>query len=256
MNGFADHFSRLAPAYAAFRPQYPPAFVAWIAGLAREHALAWDAGTGSGQAARLLAEHFERVIATDASAEQLAAAAPHPRVEYRRATAEDSGLAPASVDLVAAAAAIHWFDPPRFHAEVRRVLKPGGVLAAWSYDMVHVTPEIDRVTDWFYAERVGRHWPAGRRHVETRYRELAFPFDELPFGDWAIEAELDRAAFVGYVGTWSAVDRARTAEGRDPLPEYEARVAPLWPEPSERKRARWPLFARIGRKPAETSNGV
>ncbi|MBK7874505.1 MAG: class I SAM-dependent methyltransferase [Planctomycetes bacterium] len=247
MSGFADHFSRHAPEYAAFRPHYPPALVAWIASLARDHALAWDVGTGSGQAARLLAPHFERVIATDASAEQLAHAEAHTNVEYGCAPAESSGLASASVDLVTVAAAIHWFDHPRFYAEVQRVLRPGGVIAVWSYDLVHVSPAIDAITEWFYEERVGRYWPAGRRHVETRYRELPFPFEELPFGDWAIEAELDRAAFVGYVGTWSAVGRARQAEGRDPLPEFEARVAPLWPDAKATKPARWPLFARVGR---------
>lgn len=247
MSSFADHFSRHAPAYAAFRPQYPPELVAWIASLARGRSLAWDVGTGSGQAARLLAEHVARVVATDPSAEQLAHAPPHPKIEYRRASAEDSGLAPASVDLVTAAAAAHWFDHDRFHAEVRRVLQPGGVVALWSYDLVHVSDELDRAMEWFYTERVGRYWPAGRRHVETRYRELPFPFDELPFGDFAIEAELDRAAFVGYVGTWSAVGRARAAERVDPLLEFEARIAPLWPDPNATKHARWPLFGRVGR---------
>jgi SAM-dependent methyltransferase len=247
---FVDHFSKLSPDYAAFRPTYPPALIAWLAELAPARELAWDCGTGNGQAARMLALHFERVVATDASAEQLAHATPHERVEYRQAPAEKAPLADASVDLVTVAAAIHWFDLEPFYAEVRRVLKPRGVLAAWSYDVVHVSPEIDRVLEWFYTERVGRHWPEGRRHVETHYRELAFPFPEVGPRPFEIALSLDRRAYLGYVGTWSAVAHCREFEGRDPLPELEARLAPLWPDPRERRHAIWPLFARVGRKPA------
>lgn len=246
MHEFADHFSTLASDYAAFRPVYPRSLAAWLAELAPSRALALDCGTGNGQAARLLAEEFERVIATDASREQLGKALPHPRVEYRCASAEVSGLADASVDLINVAAAIHWFDRERFYAEVRRVLKPGGVLAAYSYDVVRLSPELDACVAWFY-DRVRPYWPAGRKHVEAHYRDFEFPFDELDFGERAIEARIDRRAYLGYIGTWSAVARCREIERRDPLPELEARVAPLWPDPSEKRRALWPLFGRVGR---------
>ncbi len=248
MHEFADHFSKLSPDYAAFRPVYPRGLIGWLAELAPARECAWDCGTGNGQAALLLAEHFERVIATDASQEQLSHARADPRVEYRCVQAEHSGLDTASIDLVTVAAAIHWFDLERFHAESKRVLRPRGVLAAFSYDLVHVTPAIDRVTEWFYKERVGRYWPAGRRLVETRYRDIPFPFEELEFGSRAIEADLDRRAFLGYVSTWSSVARCRAVEGRDPMPELEMRLAPLWPNAEERRHAVWPLFGRVGRR--------
>jgi ubiquinone/menaquinone biosynthesis C-methylase UbiE len=247
---FADHFSKLSPAYAAFRPVYPRSLAAWLAELAPSRALAWDCGTGNGQAALLVAEHFERVVATDASVEQLAHARPHPRVEYRSAPAERSGLAGASVDLITVAAAIHWFELDAFYAEAERVLRARGVLAAFSYDLVHVSPDVDRVLEWFYTERVGRYWPRGRRHVETRYRELAFPFPEIEFGARAIEADIDRGALLGYVGTWSAVARCKLSEGRDPIPELEERLASAWPDPAHVRRAVWPLFGRVGRNEA------
>ncbi|HUO52389.1 MAG TPA: class I SAM-dependent methyltransferase, partial [Gemmatimonadaceae bacterium] len=124
MTGFRDHFSTRAAEYAAYRPSYPPELLDYVTGLCARRELAWDAGTGNGQAAVLLAERFARVVATDASAEQIARARPHPRVEYRVAREDDSGLAPASADLVAVAQALHWFDRSRFYAEARRVLRP------------------------------------------------------------------------------------------------------------------------------------
>jgi len=80
-------------------------------------------------------------VATDASTEQIASAVPHPNVEYRVALAEQSGLANHSVKLLTIAQALHWFDLPRFYAEARRVLAPGGVIAAWAYGINQVEGE-------------------------------------------------------------------------------------------------------------------
>jgi len=249
MSGFGDHFSAQADDYAAFRPTYPPALAATLAALAPARRTALDLGTGNGQAARLFAAHFERVIAIDGSTEQLARAAPHPRVEYRVGRAEASGLAERSVELVCAAAAAHWFEPAGFHREVERVLVPGGLLAVWTYDLVHVAPDVDEVLRWFYGTRVHRHWPPGRRFVETMYRELPFPYADLALPAFAIEQDFELAQFLGYVGTWSAVARCRAAEGVDPLPELAQRLRPHWPDGASR-RARFPLALRAGRKPA------
>ncbi|HEX4936896.1 MAG TPA: class I SAM-dependent methyltransferase, partial [Gemmatimonadaceae bacterium] len=130
---FNDLFSEHAATYVAARPEYPDELYRFVVGLAPGRELAWDCATGNGQAARDLARYFERVIATDASAAQIEHAAPVPNVEYRVATAESSGLADRSVQLVTVAQALHWLDLDAFYAEVRRVTVPGGVLAAWSY---------------------------------------------------------------------------------------------------------------------------
>ena len=128
----APDFSSLSREYAASRPLYPQELFDWLASCVNRREVAWDAATGNGQAALGLATRFDRVIATDRSAGQLEHARPHPRIEYRIATAEESGLPAHSVDLVAAAAAIHWFNLGRFYAEVGRVIRPGGLLAAWT----------------------------------------------------------------------------------------------------------------------------
>ena len=248
MTGFRDHFAPQAPDYAAFRPTYPPQFIARLAALAPARELAWDAGTGNGQAAVMLAAHFARVHATDASARQLEHTARHPRVAYAVAPAERSGLGDASVDLVAVAQALHWFTLDSFYAEVARVLRPGGVLAAWSYGLPTVDPEVDRVVAWFHGERLGRYWPPERRHVETRYAELPFPYPGVEAGEWAIDAELTRAQLAGYIGTWSALRAAREAETGDPFDDFTGALRAVWPAQGERRAVRWPLVVRAGRK--------
>ena len=80
-------------------------------------ALAWDVATGSGQAAVELAARFDRVVATDASAAQLASAEARPNVTYLHEPAERSSLDDASADLVTVAQALHWFDHRAFFAE-------------------------------------------------------------------------------------------------------------------------------------------
>src|ERR1043166_7452409 len=142
---FQDHFSGHAADYRAFRPTYPPELFAFLAALAPARELAWDCGTGSGQAAVPLAAHFARVFATDASAEQLANAERHPKVEYVVAPAEKCPLPDASADLVPVAPALHWFDHDRFYAEVRRVAKPGALFAATCYYKPSVNSEVDPV---------------------------------------------------------------------------------------------------------------
>ena len=241
-----DHFSAVAGEYAEYRPSYPAAMVAFLAELAPSRGLAWDCATGSGQAAVLLAREFTRVVATDLSPQQLAHAAQAPNIEYRQGRESESGLADASCDLVTAAQAAHWFDLPRFHAEVNRVLKPGGIVAIWGYGVIRIDPAIDPIVEWFEHDRVGRYWPPGREHAHAQYRTLAFPYPRLDAPPFVMEHRWTRARFVGYLGTWSAVERGTRAEGRDPIPEIAAKLAPLWPD-HEARVIRWPIHLLVGR---------
>lgn len=246
---FKDHFSKKAAAYAAFRPRYPAALFAFLASHAPRRVLAWDCATGNGQAAVGLAEHFERVIATDASAAQIGAATPHERIEYRVARAEASGLADASVDLVTVAQALHWLDLDAFYAEVRRVLVPDGVIAVWCYSMASIAPEIDSIVNEYYAVTCGPYWPFERRHVDAGYRTLPFPFDETDAtaAPLAIELWWTLADLEGYLRTWSATQRLVADRGGDPVGEVIGRLAPIWGDASTRRLVRWPVWLRLGR---------
>ncbi len=249
MTHFTDHFAPLATDYASFRPTYPAGLFAWLAEVSPGGALAWDCAAGSGQASLDLARRFRRVIASDASEAQIAAAPHHPNVEYRVAPAESSGLADASVDLITVAQALHWFDLERFYAEARRVLAPDGVLAAWTYGVLHVAgEEIDRAVQTFYADTVGPYWPPERSLVESGYRTLPFPFAELSPPSFIMESEWNLAQLLGYFRSWSATGRFIAARGHDPVTELERMLAPLWGDPALCRRVSWPLSVRAGRK--------
>lgn len=243
---FQDHFSERAAAYARFRPRYPAALLQALADQAPGRRLAWDCGTGNGQAATGLAAHFERVVATDPSPEQLAQAEAHPRVTYRPALEAQSGLEDASVDLVTAAQALHWFDTDAFYAEARRVLRPGGVVAVWCYNLPRSDPAIDRVLDRFANDTVGPYWTPERRHVRAGYQDLAFPFAELPFPPCAMEGRLALQDLAGYLDTWSSVRRYREELGTDPVAPVVAQLGSVWGRSDRLRIFRWPLTGRVG----------
>ena len=244
---FKDHFSGHAESYASFRPGYSDQVFDFVASLPCRRELAWDCATGNGQAALGLAERFARVIATDASEQQLALALPHPRVEYRRALAEDSGLAGGSVDLVAVAAAVHWFDFDRFYAEAERVLAPGGAVAVWTYDLVRISPEVDLLIDRLAREIVRAYWPPERRWVDEEYRTLPFPFAEVEVPPLWMEERWSLDRFFQYLGTWSAVNRCLQATGGDPRELIRRPLEEAWGDPSEPRTILWPVMMRAGR---------
>jgi len=246
---FKDHFSRLAAQYAAFRPRYPSALFDYLAEAAPSRSMAWDCACGNGQATLDLAERFDAVFATDASAQQVAAAQSHARVTYRVAPAESSGLAAASVDLVTVAQALHWFDLDAFYAEARRVLRANGVLGAWTYGVHRVDePEIDAHLQKFYSETVGEYWPPERRLVEDGYRTLPFPFPELTPPAFEMSERWSLPKLLGYLRSWSATSRYFQRNAVDPVTPFGELIAPLWGAPDRERVIHWPLGMRIGRK--------
>lgn len=243
---FKDHFSRASGSYARFRPQYPPALFRWLAEQAPGQDRAWDAATGSGQAALGLASEFREVIATDASAEQIRHARPHPAVRYEVAPAEYVPIENGSVDLVLVAQALHWFEFDAFFGEVRRVLRPGGLLAAVCYGLFRCEPRIDDLIDDFYTRVLGDFWPAERRHIDEGYRTVPFPFDEIQVPSIEMTARWTLDHVLGYLGTWSALNRFRDLNGEDPLKVLEPELRELWGEPLGFRAVAWPLSIRAG----------
>lgn len=244
-----DHFSGVADGYAAYRPEYPAVLVDLLTELAPARDLAWDAGCGSGQLSVGLAQRFAQVIATDVSPEQLANASRHPQVEYRRASAEASGIPHGTVDLAVAAQAAHWFDLPAYYAEVRRVGRPGALLALVTYGLIRVGREVDAVTDRFYSGVLGPYWPPERRHVESGYRALPFPFLELAAPALEMRAHWTLSHMLGYVGTWSALRGLEREGGGALLEQFSRDLGHVWGAPEAHRPVRWDLAVRLGRLP-------
>lgn len=241
-----DHFSRQAVGYARVRPRYPAALFAFLADLAPATTAAWDCATGSGQSAVGLAERFDVVYATDLSAAQIAQAAPHPRVRYAVASAEACGLPDASVDVVTVATAAHWLDLDAFYAEVRRVARPGGVVALWSYYGNTLEPPLDSTAaQRLHREILGPYWSPGNALAGVGYDPLPFPFREVAWpgfeatADWTVEDDLD------YMRSWSAAQTYLATHGEDPVALVADEFRRAWGDTPTR-RVRWALFGRVG----------
>jgi SAM-dependent methyltransferase len=242
---FKDHFSRQAADYAKFRPRYPQELFNYLETIAPSRQLAWDCGTGNGQAAVRLASVFGRVIATDASEKQIANAEPHEHVEYRVAPAENCDIDSGTIDLIMVAQALHWFDLARFYAEARRVLKPNGVLAASGYNLLHIDPAIDKVVNRYYFEVVGPFWPPERKLVE-QFADLPFPFYEIDPPEFEMTAQWNLDHLVGYLGTWSATQWFIAAKGSEPLEQITDDLRNAWGDPQQMRKVIWPLTLRLG----------
>lgn len=239
------HFETGGAGYARHRPTYPPELASALAAEAprRDHAL--DLGCGTGQLSVLLAGEFARVTATDPSASQLANAMPRPNIRYGEGRAEAIDLPDGSADLIVAAQAAHWFDLPAFYAEARRVAAPGAALALVSYGVPQLDGPAGAGFARFYWQDIHAHWPAGRAHVETGYRSLDFPFAERGLPPMAIVRDWSLPELAGYIGTWSAVTRARSAGAGGLVDDGIAGIARLWGDPATAYRITWPLTARI-----------
>jgi SAM-dependent methyltransferase len=243
-----DLFSEGAVEYAKFRPTYPPALFTWLAEQSPSRLLGVDLGTGNGQAAISLVELFDRVIAIDASEEQLVHAPPHPRVEYRRATAEKTGLRDRSADLLLAAQSFHWFKQDEFFAEVNRVLCKGGLLALSSYQLPVIGPAVDRVVFELYHDQLGKYWEPERRLVENGYRSVDVPLPEIDAPVFDMRMQWSLAQLLGYLNTWSPLKAFREKEGHDPLDRIAPKLAAAWGHTTS-KLVIWPFTTRAFRRP-------
>lgn len=244
---FKDHFSSGSAGYAAYRPGYPLELIDELTSIGAGTGRALDCGCGTGQLSVLLAERFDEVLATDASAAQIAAAEAREGVTYRTALAEDSGLAENSVDLITVAQAAHWLDLDSFYAEARRIARPQAAIALITYGVLHLDGELDRHLQHFYYETIAAYWPPERRHVESGYRDLPFPFQVIDVPPQVIEMQWDLGQLLGYLNTWSAVKAAHKALGENPVDALAAQLQQAWGDPAIQRTVTWPLTVRAGR---------
>jgi len=245
--GFTDLFSQHASTYAAARPSYPDELFRYVASLVQRRDLVWDCATGNGQAARDLARYFDRVIATDASAEQIREASGPKNVEFRVASANASGLAAHSVDLVTVAQAMHWFANDAFFGEVRRVTVPGGAVAAWSYGSCSAGDDIEALLREVEDDEMGPYWNAERKWVDEKYRTIPFPFEEVSAPSFVLRVHWTLPQLGAYLRSWSAVGKYRRQHGSDPVAPFLERIAHYWKQPDQARDVTWPLNLRVGR---------
>lgn len=239
-----DRFSGHADIYARYRINYPDALYDFVLSFVTKRGRAWDCATGNGQVATALARYFDQVDATDLSETQVGQAPALPNVRYQVSQAEKTPFADAQFDLVTVGQALHWFDVEAFHCEVRRVLKPGGVVAEWGYGLNTVNPAVDALVHEFYTNVIGSYWDPMRQHVENQYAELPFDFDNPQRADFTVERHWTADWFLNYLRTWSAVRKFMAANGHDPVDGLTELINAAW-GPGERL-VQFPVFLRLG----------
>ena len=145
------------------------------------------------------------------------------------------------------AQALHWFELPRFYAEVHRVLRDDGWLAAWSYGILQVEgDDVDRLVQRFYRNTIGPYWPAERRHVESGYQELAFPFARIKAPVFSMDVLWSRSALLGYARSWSATAAFQQLHGFDPVVQLDEDLVAVWGPADAVRRVTWPLALLVG----------
>jgi Methylase involved in ubiquinone/menaquinone biosynthesis len=244
---FKDLFSERAKLYSKYRPEYPAELFEWVSGLVPSHKAVWDCATGSGQAAKGLARYFDRVIATDASAEQIAQAESNSKIEYRVANASHSGLATHSVDMVTVAQALHWFDLDTFYPEATRVVRPGGAVVVWGYgDPILDSAPLGKILHEYNRGTIEEFWMPERQIILDGLRTVPFPFREIETPTMYLEHQWNLPDLIGYVRTWSATANYIKQMKTDPIPEVESALAEHWGGNERRRLIRWPLHIRAG----------
>lgn len=240
-----DLFSTQSDSYAKYRPSYPTSLIEYILRFVKERSVAWDCATGNGQVAALLADYFKKILATDISEKQLALAKIYPNIEYSLQSAEQTNFGDNSVDLITVAQAYHWFQFDAFEKEVRRVAKPGAVIAVWGYGGILIDENIDKIENHFYHGIVGAYWDKERTYIEENYDTVPFNFTPLPTAAFSINATWKVEDMIGFLHSWSSVQHFTKAKGEDPVDEIKDELYKYW-KPGELKQVCFPLFLKLG----------
>jgi ubiquinone/menaquinone biosynthesis C-methylase UbiE len=241
-----DYFSGHSKIYAAFRPSYPQALYDFILQHVSKKAVVWDCATGNGQVAKILSQYFEKVFATDISQQQLENAHQKDNIMYSVSAAERTSFEENEFDLITVGQALHWFNLAAFYNEVNRVGKDKSILAVWGYANCSVSEEVDKTFSDFYFNVVGPYWDNARRLVEEEYRNIPFPFEEIPSPKFEIKVEWNLHQFTGYLTSWSATQKYIKANQINPVDRMKENLKVYWPD-QEVKPVTFPVFLKLGR---------
>lgn len=239
-----DNFSANSDQYAQYRPHYPPAIYQFLKQHLPNRQRAWDCGTGNGQVAGELSTFFEEIHATDISTQQLMNAFPKPNIRYSKQRAEKTNFPDSFFDLVTVAQAIHWFDFERFYSEVRRTLKPGGLIAVMGYGLFESNEDTNRVISHFYQDIIGPFWDSERRYLDEKYQTIPFPFEEIDTPQFRNELEWSVERLIGYLNTWSAVKHYIKEKKENPVSLVEQDLKNSF---GSRGKVQFPILFRLGR---------
>ena len=246
MKQFEDHFSSNSAIYAKGRPTYPKELFEWLSDNAPDNKLAWDVATGNGQSAIALTDFFDKVIATDASLQQIENAQQHPKIEYKVESAETSSLPDNAVDLVTVAVGVHWFDFEKFYKEVKRVLKPEGIIAVWMYYFPFIDGRTEKIVQQMRLDILKDYWPERYIHILTKYEMLPFPFPRLESPKFTFTTKWQMQDLVNFFHSWSGTQKYIEIKNTDPVELVMDDLQEAWGDPQKVKEIKWDLYLKTG----------
>ena len=242
-----DLFSKQSESYAKFRPSYPREVFDFLLSQVKEKAMAWDCATGNGQVAVALAEHFRSVYATDISEEQVSKAIQKTNLIYKIEPAEKTSFDDSVFDLITVAQAIHWFDFEKFYNEVKRTLKPDGIIAVIGYTFPKMDEQVDEIIDRFYKKILDGYWDEERRYLDEMYETIPFPFREIKTPIFIAQYFWDAEQLIGFLNSWSAVQHYIDKNNSNPVDLVADDLRKCW-RPNSKKTITFPIVMRVGKK--------
>ncbi len=243
MNFFANYSNE----YSQFRPTYPEDLFDYLAKICPTQDSAWDCGSGNGQAALYLAKHFQNVIATDTSQEQLALAPYLPNIQYVLSPAEETVIPDKSIDLIVIAQALHWFDLDKFYMEVVRVAKPKGFIAGWCYFMPTINEEIDCTLEEI--KKIICEYSTNLiqiKYVHDQYKTIPFPFKGVCAPKFSMTNKWSCDQFIGHLKTWPSIRKFNSEFGEATLNNYFEKITLQWDRLEKYHLIQWPLNLLLG----------
>jgi len=246
--GFIDNFSTQSKEYSFSRPTYPESLFEFLSKVTPQKNLAWDCATGNGQAAIGLSKYFKKVIASDASKNQIRHGFQIENIDYKLFPAENAELDNDSVDIVTVAQTLHWFDFDKFYYNVKRVGKKDGVVAVWSYDMHKINPQIDKFTDRLDVdgEILGSYWNKEIKYVKEKYKTILFRFKEISVPAFKTTLYWNLHQLWNYMQTWSSVKKYYSENKSDPLDLVKSEMKNLWGDELDKREVTWNINIRVG----------
>lgn len=233
--------------YAKSRPHYPKEIYAYVASVCNENSIAWDGACGNGQAAEGLVQYFERVEATDISEQQIAKAIQIPRVTYSVQASENTNFSDNYFDVMCIAQALHWFDYKLFWPEVKRVLKPAGIIAAWGYSWFSIENAIDEIIAEKILKFIKPYWAPQNKLLWNNYREVPFPFERLDAPQIEMKMNWSINELFAYLQSWSAVRLCIEKNGSAFIDDAFDAIKIEWVEESQNKTVKMDFCLLVGR---------
>jgi SAM-dependent methyltransferase len=151
------------------------------------------------------------------------------------------------MDLVTVASAVHWFDLNVFYRELGRVLRPGGVIAVWTYHVAHADAICGELLWTFYQDVVRPYFSPGARLVDERYAGIRLPGTSIEAGEFWMDADWNCNQLLTFVRSWSGTQKYIERHGNDPTDFLRHDLTRLFPKEDVKQRIRWPIYLKLSR---------